>query len=118
MYAGLRRGELQALRARDVDRAAGVIEVERGWDEREGVIELKSRAGRRKVPISAVLHDHLTEHRIRVHREDEELMFGRTSTDAYGHLFPVSEAEAAGLLDSYLNAQRKRSDELARSAGV
>lgn len=44
MYAGLRRGELQALRVRDVDLAAGVVHVERGWDEREGVIELKSRA--------------------------------------------------------------------------
>jgi integrase len=53
-YAGLRRGELQALRASDVDLAAGVIRVERGWDPVEGAIELKSRAGRRRVPIPAV----------------------------------------------------------------
>ena len=53
MYAGLRRGELRALRVEDVDLASGVIRVERGWDEREGEIQLKSNAGRRKVPISA-----------------------------------------------------------------
>jgi hypothetical protein len=40
--------ELRALRCDDVDLAAGVIRVERGWDEKEGEIELKSRAGRRK----------------------------------------------------------------------
>ena len=43
MYAGLRRGELQALRAGDVDLAAGVIRVERGWDDKAGAIELKSQ---------------------------------------------------------------------------
>jgi integrase len=31
-YAGLRRGELQALRDEDVDLAAGVIRVERSWE--------------------------------------------------------------------------------------
>jgi integrase len=59
MYAGLRRGELQALRAEDVDLANGVIRVEFGWEYREGQIPLKSDAGRRKVPISAVLRDFL-----------------------------------------------------------
>jgi len=32
MYGGLRRGELQALRAEDVDLANGVIRVEFGWE--------------------------------------------------------------------------------------
>jgi integrase len=59
MYAGLRRGELQALRAEDVDLANGVIRVEFGWEYREGQIPLKSDAGRRKVPISAILRDFL-----------------------------------------------------------
>jgi hypothetical protein len=35
----------------------------------------------------------------------------------YGHLMPGSEQEAAGLLDTYLDAQRKRSEEAARGAG-
>lgn len=48
MYTGLRRGELQALRAEDVDLANGVIRVEFGWEYREGQISLKSDAGRRE----------------------------------------------------------------------
>jgi integrase len=55
MYAGLRLGELRALRVDDVDLAGGVIRVERGWDPAEGAIELKSHAGRRKVPIAATV---------------------------------------------------------------
>ncbi len=177
MYAGLRLGELRALRVEDVDLAAGVIRVERGWDEREGVIELKSRAGRRKVPIAAILRDHLLDHLARTGREGSELIFGRTASDPfngkavqdradrawraagltritphecrhtfaslmiaagvngkalqtfmghatvaitldrYGHLMPGSEAEAAGLLDDYLEAQRERAEDQARAAG-
>ena len=55
MYAGLRRGELQALRAEDVGMASGVIRVEFGWEYRDGQIPLKSNAGRRKVPIPGAL---------------------------------------------------------------
>jgi hypothetical protein len=36
MYAGLRCGELRALGVEDVDLAAGVIRVERGWDPKKG----------------------------------------------------------------------------------
>jgi integrase len=51
LYAGLRRGELMALRWEDVDLAAGVIRVERAYDDKGRVeIEPKSRAGHR--PIS------------------------------------------------------------------
>jgi integrase len=80
MYAGLRRGEIQALRACDVDLAGGVLRVEYGWDSKEGAIELKSSAGRRRVPIAAILRDHLVEHRLASPREGAELFFGRTST--------------------------------------
>jgi integrase len=73
-YAGLRLGELQALRDEDVDLAAGVIRVERSWDKAEGVIEPKSRAGKRKVPIAAALRVHLAAHRLR--RGGGELFFG------------------------------------------
>lgn len=40
-YAGLRRGELQALTWTDVDLAHGVIRVERSWDQKEGLVEPK-----------------------------------------------------------------------------
>ena len=38
--------------------------------------------------------------------------------DRYGHLMPGSEQETAGLLDTYLEAQRERSEDAARGAGV
>lgn len=60
-YAGLRRGELRGLRGDDVDLAAGVIRVERGWDDVAGEVEPKSAKGTRTVPITALLRDHLAE---------------------------------------------------------
>jgi integrase len=74
LYAGLRLGELRALREEDVDLQAGVIRVERSWDKKEGVIEPKSRAGKRKVPIVAALRAHLAAHELR--RDPGGLFFG------------------------------------------
>jgi integrase len=76
LYAGLRRGELMALRWDDVDLAAGVIHVERAYDEKERIdVEPKSRAGRRSVPIVGALRDELVEHKTR-ERRDAGLVFG------------------------------------------
>jgi integrase len=76
LYAGLRRGELMALRWTDVDLANGVIRVERAYDEKAHVeIEPKSRAGRRTVPIVGALRDVLVEHKQRQGR-DAGLVFG------------------------------------------
>ena len=77
MYAGLRRGELMELRWSDVDLAAGVIRVERSWDPKEGeVVQTKSRAGNRRVPVAAILRDHLIEHKLASGRS-EGLVFSR-----------------------------------------
>ncbi len=58
LYAELRRGELMALRIEDVDLAAGIIRVEQSYDPKErAFVEPKSRAGKRKVPVAAVLRD-------------------------------------------------------------
>ena len=76
LYAGLRRGELQALRWDHVDLAVGTIRVERAWDEKAHCyVEPKSRAGTRSVPIAAVLRDELLEHKLR-NRRDQGLVFG------------------------------------------
>jgi integrase len=161
LYAGLRRGELQALRWADVDLGAGLIRVERAWDEKARLyVDPKSKAGRRAIPIASVLRDHLDEHLI-VWGGESSLVFGRgelpfvTSSpwrrahlawhrvgltpiglhesrhtfaslmiaagvnvkalsaymghssititlDRYGHLLPGNEAEAARLLDAYM----------------
>ena len=78
-YAGLRLGELQALRWECVDLATGVIRVEWSWDPKErAFIDVKTSASYRKVPIAAVLRDHLIEHKLASERH-EGLVFGRTA---------------------------------------
>ena len=67
-YAGLRRGELMALRWEDIDLTSGVIRVERSWDVRAGLIEPKSRAGKRAVPIASLLREYLVAHALRTGR--------------------------------------------------
>ncbi|MGO9974408.1 MAG: tyrosine-type recombinase/integrase [Solirubrobacteraceae bacterium] len=81
MYAGLRRGELMALRIEDVNLASGVIHVRRGWDAIEGEIGTKSGKERR-VPIAAVLRDHLDEHLLRLEWR-EGLVFGSTAVSPF-----------------------------------
>ncbi len=82
-YAGLRRGELQALRLMDVDLGASIIRVERGWDQEEGVIEPKSQASRRSVPLLAILRDYLDEHLLGVERDGDALVFGRAASTPF-----------------------------------
>ena len=122
-----------------------LITVARSWDVKAGPIEPKSHAGKRTVPIAAVLREHLIGYQLRSGRRDG-LVFGVSgirpftptavrrraltawkaenrrrrkvgqpgleaiglhecrviTLDRYGHLMPVNEEEAAGLLDGYL----------------
>ena len=65
MYSGLRYGELAALQWPHVDLYANVIGVEQSWDpEARQLVEPKSKAGRRTLPIPAVLREHLIEDRL------------------------------------------------------
>ncbi len=82
-YAGLRRGELMALRCVDVDLASSRIHVERSWDQEEGAIDPKSESSRRTVPLLATLRDHLDEYMITTGRSGEALVFGRTGSDPF-----------------------------------
>lgn len=79
LYAGLRLGELRALRWRDVDFDAGVIRVRRGWDRKVGPIAPKSRAGDRRVPLSGQLRMHLLAHRLAQRPGRGELVFARSN---------------------------------------
>jgi integrase len=82
-YAGLRRGELRALRWEDVDLPGRVIHVCRGWDAIEGEQDTKSAAGNRRVPILDPLAAELIAHRARTGRAGAALVFGRTATDPF-----------------------------------
>lgn len=107
MYAGLRLGELRALRVEDVDLANGVIRVEHGWDPVEGEIKLKSHAGRRKVPISAVLRDFLIDHMDRSEGKGANLIFGRAERE------PFTSNRVQGRADDAWKAANDRERELA-----
>jgi integrase len=75
-YAGLRRGELQALRGSDIDLAKSELSVRLSWDQFEGPIAPKSRAGVRTIPIIAVLRGFLDASQV----SGDALIFGRTQT--------------------------------------
>ena len=92
MYAGLRRGELMALRWEDVDLTKNLIIVSRSWDVKAGPIEPKSQKGKRTVPIASILREHLIAYRLRSGRS-EGFVFAR----AGGRPFePVTLSERAG----------------------
>lgn len=95
MYAGLRRGELRGLRWSDIDLARGVIRVERAWDDCEGAVEVKTRAGRRTVPIASELRRHLAAHKLRTGRTGAALAFGTSATQPFEPSTVRRQARAA-----------------------
>lgn len=82
-YAGLRRGELRALRWSDVDLGRSTIRVQRSWDECEGALDPKSAMSARTVPILAVLRDFLDAYKLSTGRDGDDLVFGRTAGEAF-----------------------------------
>ena len=108
------------MRWEDVDLATGLIRVERGWDDQEGMIELKSRAGRRRVPIIPELRDLLIDHRLLTGRETG-LVFGRDAetpfTRAVGDRADAAW-EAAGLRRITLHECRHSFASMMIAAGV
>ena len=86
-YAGLRLGELRALRWGDIDQDGGVIHVRRSWDAVEGEIEPKSSAGVREVPILAPLRPFLdTQRSLSAWSGDPSgLVLGASRRSAFGY---------------------------------
>jgi len=121
LYAGLRRGELMALRWEDVDLAVGLIHVRKGWDAQAGEIDLKSQAGRRRVPIIPELRDCLIDHRMLTGR-DAGFVFGREPDRVFEPGAAVRRAtkawEAAGLERVTLHECRHTFASLSIAAGV
>lgn len=71
---------MQALRCSDIDLGRSEITVERSWDQCEGPIAPKSKAGVRTVPILAVLRDHLD---ARALGAGSDLVFGRRPNEPF-----------------------------------
>jgi integrase len=163
LYAGLRYGELRALRWVAVDLDGGTIRVRESWDPMEGSIAPKTRTSQLTTPRSSALRDRLQERRrdrdraddlvfagedglpfhaasiyrradraweaaglaerLRLHQARHtyasfmiaagvnakalSVLMGHSSIkvpfDLYGHLMPGTEAEAAALLDAFLD---------------
>lgn len=82
-YGGLRRGELRALRAENVDMEANIIQVVAGWDDQEGEILPKSERGKRTVPIPAVLREFLADHLTLNGRRGQDFAFGSTASSPF-----------------------------------
>jgi integrase len=80
MYAGLRNGELRALRVEDIDFPLKRINISRGWDQYAGEIDPKTETGRRPTVIIELLGDLLQTHLRRTGRTGTDLVFGRTAT--------------------------------------
>ena len=102
--------------------AAGVRgHVRQGWDPKEGEIDLKTRSGRRRVPIIPALRDHLIEHRLETGRS-EGFVFGRDADRVFGATAVTHRAdaawEAAGLDRITLHECRHTFASLMIAAGV
>jgi integrase len=83
MYAGMRLGELRALRAEKIDLALKRIKVHAGWDQYEGEIDTKTEKGRRTTVVIKLLEDLLTRHLERTGRSGRDLVFGKTASEPF-----------------------------------
>ena len=75
LYAGLRLGELRALRWHHIDFEMKTLRVERSWDRFDGEISPKSQAGNRTIPLVRELSQTLSE--MRADEDDDDLVLGR-----------------------------------------
>jgi integrase len=82
-YAGLRVGELRALRWHHVDFDAGLIRVAAGWDDQAGEQATKTIAGTRTVPLVGRLRADLARHKLAAGQGADALCFGRTPNSAF-----------------------------------
>jgi integrase len=86
-YAGLRAGELRALRVDDLhgmyDDGERWISVAHGWDDREGEIAPKSSASVRLVPFPETLRSIVAAQLVRTERSGRDLVFGKTAIEPF-----------------------------------
>ena len=122
VYAGLRRGELQALRWNAIDLKAGVLRVEHSWDRVAGLVSPKSRSGERSVPIPGALAHELREYRLRQGTGGEGFVFSHTGERPFDPSNALRAArrswDAAGLGSLGFHEARHTYASLMIAAGV
>jgi integrase len=113
-YAGLRRGEMRALRVRDVTFEAGTIRVERSWDVKAGPVAPKSRSGTRSVFLLDTLLPHL-EPLQQEWPDPDGLFFGVTSDQPFEPRAVERKAQRAlAAEDELRKKQAEESDQEAK----
>ncbi|MCB0868726.1 MAG: site-specific integrase, partial [Solirubrobacterales bacterium] len=96
VYAGLRYGELRALRWNAVDLAGGFIQVRESWDPKAGPITPKTKTSIRKVPVSGALRDHLLDHQMRIGQPDPDtLVFQKDAGSPFDAVSIYRRADAS-----------------------
>ena len=105
----------------DVDLGRAEIHVHRSWDQHEGPISPKSKAGIRTVPVLAVLRDRLDACLLTCRhtfasllidagvnpKAIQEFMGHATIEETfsrYGHLMPGTRNQARELVDAYMTS--------------
>jgi integrase len=121
--AGLRPGEVYALRASDLDLTGGAVRVARSWDHRGGVfVNPKTEARIRTAPLAAWLCDELRAHVEREALEGDALLFSTARGNPY-NLSNVRRdiwrkvVERAGVRPLDMYSLRHTFASLARSSG-
>ena len=123
LYAGLRLGEIRALRWSDVDLDAGELQVRRAWCNRtKQLTEPKTPAAARTVPVAGELRRLLLEHRLLTGRIGDGLVIaarggGVESADALQDRATACWL-AAGLEPITMHVARHSYASLAIAAGV
>jgi integrase len=109
LYAGLRRGELRALRWSDIDLPGREIRIDRAWDDIEGPIDGKTAAAERTVPIIGVLAPVLAQHKLRTRRDGDALVFGASADHPFDPSSLRRRAYGAwGWREATVNRKRQR----------
>jgi integrase len=108
--AGLRRGELRALRYADVNLATGEITITRSWDDKEGEIAPKSSAGTRVVPMPPLLRDVLADLKARTDPADHDFVFPGRNGGPFSPTGVRSRASAAWAKANTAEAKRAKAE--------
>ena len=86
IFAGLRLGEVLALRWRDIDHEEGVIRVRAQLDRNGDRNDLKTAAAHRDVVLMPQLAREFRKHRLAAaHSRDDDLIFATTTGRTVGH---------------------------------